>query len=175
MDFARPKFFDRQPWAAYPAAVVLVAIATAFTSLLWLIVDRPASAPIYIGAIVISTLIGGFRVGVFSAMLGGLALDYYFIQPFHQLTIAWDDVMRWVFFVVEGTFVTWITEKLRFATAELNTSREELRELTRHQQTLREEEQKRIAREIHDELGQMLTGLKLDIHLLKKKAGAGIP
>ena len=40
---------------------------------------------------------------------------------------------------------------------------------SRHQQTLREEEQKRIARDIHDELGQMLTGLKLDIHLMRKK------
>src|SRR4051794_39454985 len=122
MDFARPKFFEKQPWTAYPAAAALVAIATAFTSLLWLVVDRPASAPIYIGAIVISTLIGGFRVGIFSAMLGGLALDYFFIQPFYQLTMASDDVMRWVFFVVEGTFVAWITEKLRFATAELNSS-----------------------------------------------------
>lgn len=108
-------------------------------------------------------------------MVSGLALDYFFIQPFYEITLAWDDTLRWIFFVGEGSFVSWITEKLRLATAELNHSREELRELTRHQQTLREEEQKRIAREIHDELGQMLTGLKLDIHMMKKKVGAGMP
>ncbi|MFL6375347.1 MAG: DUF4118 domain-containing protein [Pyrinomonadaceae bacterium] len=171
MEFARPEFFKRTPWMAYPVSAGLVAAATGLTSVLWLVVDRPASAPIYLGAIVLSTLLGGFRVGFFASILGGLALDYFFIQPYYELTFARDDVFRWIFFVAEGSFVSWITEKLRSATEELSGSREELRELSRHQQTLREEEQKRIARDIHDELGQMLTGLKLDIHLLRKKVG----
>ncbi len=169
MEFARPEFFKRHPWSAYPAAVILVAAAVGLTSLLWLAVDRPVSAPIFMGAIVIATLFGGFRVGLFASAIAGMALDYFFIQPFYELTWARDDVFRWIFFVAEGSFVSWITEKLRSATEELSRSREELRELSRHQQTLREEEQKRIARDIHDELGQMLTGLKLDIHLLRKK------
>ncbi|MBV9241587.1 MAG: sensor histidine kinase [Acidobacteria bacterium] len=172
MEFARPEFFKRNRWAAYPTAVVLVAIAVGITSLLWLAVDRPVSAPIFLAAVVVATLIGGLPVGVFTAMLSGLALDYFFIQPFYELTLARDDAFRWVFFVAEGSFVSWITEKLRVATADLKQSREELRELSRHQQTLREEEQKRIARDIHDELGQTLTGLKLDIHLMKKKVDA---
>jgi signal transduction histidine kinase len=172
MEFARPEFFKRHAWVAYPLAVVLVAAAVGLTSLLWLVVDRPVSAPIFMGAIVVATLMGGFRVGVFASVVAGIALDYFFIQPFYEITLARDDVFRWVFFVAEGSFVSWITEKLRRATEELSRSREELRELSRHQQTLREEEQKRIARDIHDELGQMLTGLKLDIHLLRKKMDA---
>jgi signal transduction histidine kinase len=172
MDFARPEFFDRHRWIAYPLAVVLVAAAVGVTSLLWLVVDRPVSAPIFMAAIVLATLLGGFRVGVFASIIGGMALDYFFIQPFYELTWGRDDVFRWIFFVAEGSFVSWITEKLRAATEDLSRSREELRELSRHQQTLREDEQKRIARDIHDELGQMLTGLKLDIHLLRKKMDA---
>lgn len=46
-------------------------------------------------------------------------------------------------------------------------SRQLLRELSRHQKTLLEEERKHIAREIHDELGQRLTALKMDISLLR--------
>lgn len=172
MEFARPEFFKRYSWVSYPVAILFVAAATGLTALLWLIVDRPASAPIYLAAIVLSTLIGGLRVGIFASVLSGVALDYYFIQPYYQLTIARDDVFRWMFFVGEGSLVSWITAKLHTATEELSISREELRELSRHQQTLREEEQKRIARDIHDELGQMLTGLKLDIHLMRKKVDA---
>ncbi|MBS0352869.1 MAG: PAS domain S-box protein [Proteobacteria bacterium] len=46
-------------------------------------------------------------------------------------------------------------------------SRRQLRELSHHQKTLLEQERKHIAREIHDELGQRLTALKMDISLLR--------
>ncbi len=49
----------------------------------------------------------------------------------------------------------------------LNVSREELRELSLHVQAVQEEERIRIAREIHDELGQSLTALKMDVSVLK--------
>lgn len=46
---------------------------------------------------------------------------------------------------------------------EIRASRQELRALAARLQRVREEERTGIAREIHDELGQGLTGLKLDI------------
>jgi signal transduction histidine kinase len=46
---------------------------------------------------------------------------------------------------------------------------EQLRGLTARLQDVREEEQTRIAREIHDELGQMLTAVKMDISAANKK------
>lgn len=47
--------------------------------------------------------------------------------------------------------------------ARLRESHEQLRALTVYLQYVREEERTRIAREVHDELGQMLTSLKLDL------------
>ena len=58
------------------------------------------------------------------------------------------------------------------ARKELESSREELRKLASHLQELREEERKFIAREIHDELGGLLTALKMEISLLGKGNGA---
>jgi PAS domain S-box-containing protein len=49
---------------------------------------------------------------------------------------------------------------------------EQLRNLASRLQTVREEERKTIAREIHDELGQMLTVLKIQISLLSNKVNA---
>ena len=49
---------------------------------------------------------------------------------------------------------------------DLRSSRERLRALAAHLQDARENERSLIAREIHDELGSMLTGLKIDLSWL---------
>jgi PAS domain S-box-containing protein len=67
-----------------------------------------------------------------------------------------------------------VTER-KIAESKLQESSEQLRELSRHLQDVREKERMKIAREIHDELGQQLTGLKMDIAWLMKKAGQDDP
>jgi two-component system, NarL family, sensor histidine kinase UhpB len=52
---------------------------------------------------------------------------------------------------------------------QLFVSNRQLRALSARLQSIREEERTRIAREIHDELGQTLTGLRLDIAYLEGK------
>ena len=51
---------------------------------------------------------------------------------------------------------------------EFRRSTEQLRELSARLQSVREEERTHIARVIHDELGQALTGLKMDVAWLQK-------
>jgi PAS domain S-box-containing protein len=57
----------------------------------------------------------------------------------------------------------------REAEDEILRSRQELRDLTARLQAVREEERTSIAREVHDELGQALTGLKIDLAWLKSR------
>jgi PAS domain S-box-containing protein len=52
---------------------------------------------------------------------------------------------------------------------EILRSRQELRDLTTRLQLVREEERTSLAREVHDELGQALTGLKIDLAWLKSR------
>jgi len=55
------------------------------------------------------------------------------------------------------------------AEQELKQSREKLKNLAAHLQKAREEERTAISRELHDELGQTLTALKMDLSWLKKR------
>lgn len=64
-----------------------------------------------------------------------------------------------------------ITE-LKRAEKELQESRAQLRGLTARREAAREEERKYIAREVHDELGQLLTGLQLNVSVLTHKFAA---
>jgi PAS domain S-box-containing protein len=53
--------------------------------------------------------------------------------------------------------------EIKRAEQELRASSEQLRNLAAHLQTIREEERARISREVHDELGQSLTAVKMDL------------
>ena len=67
-----------------------------------------------------------------------------------------------------------ISERKRTEEA-LIQSRRRLRELASHQESVREMERTRIAREIHDELGQALTALKMELHWCLKRLPEGDP
>ena len=60
-----------------------------------------------------------------------------------------------------------VTEKIK-AVEELKSSREGLRALAGHLQSVREDERTTIAREIHDELGQVLASLKINLTIIGK-------
>ncbi len=68
--------------------------------------------------------------------------------------------------------------KLEKGMAERQRINDQLRLLSAHLQSAREEERIRIAREMHDEIGQVLTALKMDLSLLEREtaeAGAAPP
>lgn len=56
--------------------------------------------------------------------------------------------------------------------ASLRESREQLRELSKRLLTVQEQERIRIAREVHDELGQALTAMKIDLQQIARRHAA---
>lgn len=69
----------------------------------------------------------------------------------------------------------YLQRKLTLQAEELQQSKLQLRELASYQEQIKEEERKRIAREIHDQLGQSLLALRIDISMLHERTSAMHP
>nr|WP_229260028.1 CHASE domain-containing protein [Duganella aquatilis] len=91
------------------------------------------------------------------AMLCGFTGSLLFYLLFHTLSSS---RMRALKMAKE------MTRELRASQARLQQSHHKLRRLAAHSDKIKEEERKRIAREIHDDLGQNLLVLRIDVDLL---------
>lgn len=153
----------------YGIALFAVALALFTTLLIWPLV-RPTSTPLFLGAIVITAWQCGKGPGLIATLLSGLIIDYVFIMPQYQLSGGWDDITRLAIFTLEGGMLSWLIVSRKEIGDQVHQSREELRALSRHLQTMIEQERARISREIHDELGRELTSLKFDVAWLRDRA-----
>ena len=101
--------------------------------------------------------------GAFSALI---VLDHFLSPPGVGPRIS-------IFNRSLGMFTIWIVAALleiwKRKEQALKDSRDQLRALSARLQSVREEEQTRLAREVHDELGQSLTGLQLGLTWLGEK------
>lgn len=86
--------------------------------------------------------------------------SHYSVQAIPQIKNSAVEVLTLI--------ATDITEKI-IAEEKIKETNERLHALAAHLQTIREEERTMISREIHDQLGQELTALKMDIAFLSKK------
>ena len=89
----------------------------------------------------------------------------------------WYDVFAYPLFTAEGRVVgnvhhlRDITDH-RKAEEKIVKDQEQLRSLTHQLLTSEERERQRISRELHDEMGQMLTGIKLNLQEVRQQANA---
>lgn len=100
-------------------------------------------------------------------------------QTYETVGLGHDGVKRW-FFTNAGpiiindkvagiTLITRDISERKKAEEEILSTTAQLRQLAAHLQNIREEERKRIGREIHDDLGQQLTAIKMDVAWIDKK------
>ncbi len=113
---------------------------------------------------------GGKIVGVFSFYTG--IEDFFDEEEITLLQEAASDV-SFAMDVIDKERIKKLTEHaLKNSEKELQQSYEAIRSLVSHLQDIREEERLKMAQEIHDELGQQLTIMKMDVSWLDQKLGS---
>jgi signal transduction histidine kinase len=169
MNSGQTKLFSNSFIIRYGGTFVLVFVALGITLLLWSLLVKPVGSPLFLGAIALSAWLFGFRPGILASVIAGVLIDYFLVEPLHAFNANREEILRVLVFVAEGTFLSWLVSARKIAAEEIRNSREQLLALSLRQQTLREAEQKRISLEIHDELGQALTGMKMEVHWVKRQ------
>ncbi len=148
-------------------------------------------------AVVFSAWYCGLGPSVVTALLSAVGVWYWFLPPNNSFFL--DDPRAAIsgmlgFLVFSGLIIAlgeanrrsisksrWAEERLRQAhdeleqkvrerTAELNTANENLRELSGRLQQLRDDERRRIARELHDSVGQLLAALGMNMAVVQRQA-----
>ena len=148
-------------------------------------------------AVVFSAWYCGLGPSIVTTLLALLGTWYWFLPPAHSFVL--DDAKTSIsgmvgFLVFSGLIIAlgesnrrslaksrWAEEQLQEAHAELerkiaerttdlNKANENLRELTGRLQQMRDEERRRISRELHDSVGQMLAALSMNIGIVRRQA-----
>ena len=120
-------------------------------------------ALLYLMPVLLAAVRWGRRPSVFASILGVMAFNFFFVDPQLGLKPTYQQsyFLLAVFLVVSVVTGT-VASRLR-------SERERLRNLSVRLENIREEERTTIAREVHDELGQALTVMKLDLAQIQKK------
>jgi signal transduction histidine kinase len=103
------------------------------------------------------------RIGIAAVAMAGLLAFYLYLRQTTALKLAGEQQQQ-----ILQQERDLLERQVRERTATLA-------ELATHLQQVREEERGHLARELHDELGALLTAAKLDVARLKSKLGAQAP
>ncbi|RJG01317.1 PAS domain S-box protein [Noviherbaspirillum sedimenti] len=106
--------------------------------------------------------------------------EYERAEPGPDGSVVWYSISGEPMFDEDGIYKGYrgtgkdITER-KLAEEALRQSRARIRDLAAHQSTIKETERKRIARDLHDELGQTLLAIRLDATTLTEQTAAAHP
>jgi two-component system sensor histidine kinase KdpD len=101
----------RRQIAGYVLAVALPTLITLILTNLHNSLNLTSDVLLHLVAVIVVALVGGFVPAVLAAIIGSLQLNYYFIPPVHQLTIAQaNNALALIVFVIVGLLVSWVVD-----------------------------------------------------------------
>jgi two-component system, OmpR family, sensor histidine kinase KdpD len=108
---ARGAITPRRQIAGYVLAAGLPTVLTTALANLHSSLNLTSDVLLFLVAVIVVALTGGFLPALLAAIVGSLLLNYYFIQPVHQLTIAQaNNALALVVFVGVGLLVSWVVD-----------------------------------------------------------------
>jgi signal transduction histidine kinase len=180
----------------YLAAVLSAAVALAVRGLLGqFVADAPPYTTLYI-ATAFSVWYAGLWPSLVTSAVGWIGAELFVIAPFHSLrvttreernsviayflisfaVILFGDLSRRTIVKQRGVQARLLTiqeeleERIRERTALLQVTNESLRDLSAQLLRVRDEEQRKLARHLHDSTGQTLTALTMNLARLEREA-----
>jgi signal transduction histidine kinase len=131
-------------------------------------VSPASSIFIILSAILFSAWYGGLGPGIFSTLVGAVGIAHL-MEPRGSIAIdSAEEVLRLILFVVTSLAVVFFASSRKDALIRLARANEGLTQLTARMNTVREEEQARLARELHDQLGGLLALIKIYVTSVKR-------
>jgi two-component system sensor histidine kinase KdpD len=101
----------RRRLMGYLLAVVLAPLLTLGLVALRGQLNLTSDVLIFLVAVIVVALVGGFVPALLAAVLGSLLLNYYFTPPIHKFTIAEaNNVLALAVFVVVALLVSWVVD-----------------------------------------------------------------
>jgi two-component system, OmpR family, sensor histidine kinase KdpD len=101
----------RRQVAGYVLAAALPLLLTVTLTGIGNSLNLTSDVLMFLVAVIIVALVGGFVPAVLAAVVGSLLLNYYFIPPVHKLTIAQaNNAFALGVFVVVGLLVSWVVD-----------------------------------------------------------------
>jgi len=109
----------------YSIALVCVAAALAASLLLQRLFPYPFLF-LFFAAVMASAWLGGTAPGLFAVLLSTLAVDYFFVPPFHSFAVNATDTAYFVAFVVCALAASWVSSSKRNSEEALLEARDHL-------------------------------------------------
>ena len=164
---------DRWRPFRYVAAVAAVGAALALKLLLVPLVTQDAPFLLFFIAVMLAAWIGGLGPGLLATVLAAVLNNYFFIQPYGRFTLdSPDQIFRLALFVIEGLFISLICARLQAARHHAEQCPRGARDLEKRMLEIGDAEQRRIGHDLHDGLGQHLTGIALLARRLEQRLAA---
>lgn len=91
-------------------ALLSVAFVAVITKLLSRVLPITPNI-LFAGAITLATIYGGLKIGIVSLLTTVLTINYFFIAPLHALTLATDDLFRFVALSISVPVALWMRQQ----------------------------------------------------------------